>query len=243
MAPLVDPGTDCEDELPTPAGPPADVDQEMDSELQKVFIDVVSLPTMVTPVSDMDGTLCTPQAECPPVVSPPAVSAFVIRPSMTTSSAGPKLLSPILFSPSPASVGVSPVPRTSPVVAVPEDFMLFNAAVTNQTQPETSPSLMGNVAGGLLPAIPLTPGQATASRPGVELDVVGESSEVADRSGEGPFDIHQDHSCSVASPQLLQDTQGCMMWSPMDQISHQNTGSSFTTHAFWSTSVLENEHD
>ena len=57
MAPLVDPGTDCEDELPTPAGPPAVVDQEMDSELQKVFIDVVSLPTMVTPVSDMDGTL------------------------------------------------------------------------------------------------------------------------------------------------------------------------------------------
>ena len=41
VAPLVDPGTDCEDELPTPAGPPADVDQEMDSELQKVFIDVV----------------------------------------------------------------------------------------------------------------------------------------------------------------------------------------------------------
>ena len=31
------------------------------------------------------------------------------------------------------------MPRTSPVVAVPEDFMLFNAAVTNQTQPETSP--------------------------------------------------------------------------------------------------------
>ena len=105
-----------------------------------------------------------PQAECP-VVAPPAVSAFVIRPSMTTSLAGPKLLSPILFSPSLASVGVSPVPRTSPVVAAPEDFMLFNAAVTNQTQPESSPSLMGSVAGGLLPAIPLTPGQVTASRP------------------------------------------------------------------------------
>ena len=27
VAPLVDPGTDCEDELPTSAGPPADVDQ------------------------------------------------------------------------------------------------------------------------------------------------------------------------------------------------------------------------
>ena len=35
MAPLVYPGTDCEDELPTPAGPPAVVVEEMDSELQK----------------------------------------------------------------------------------------------------------------------------------------------------------------------------------------------------------------
>ena len=149
VAPLVDPGTDCEDELPIPAGPPAYVDQEMESELQKVFMDVVSLPTMVTPVSDMDGTLCTPQAECL-AIAPPAVSAFVIRPSMATSSAGPKLLSLILSPPSPASVGVSPWPRTSPVVAVPEDLMLFNAAVTNQIQPETSPSLMGNVACCLL---------------------------------------------------------------------------------------------
>ena len=29
MAPLVDPGTDCEDELPIPAGPPAEVGHEM----------------------------------------------------------------------------------------------------------------------------------------------------------------------------------------------------------------------
>ena len=70
-------------------------------------------------------------------------------------------MSPIVFSPPPASVGVSPVPRTSLLVTVPEDFMLFNAAVMNQTQPESSPSLMGSLAGGRLPAIPLTPSQAT----------------------------------------------------------------------------------
>ena len=29
-------------------------------------------------------------------------------------------------------------------------------------------------------------------------------------SREGPFDIHQDHPRSVASPQLMQDTQGCL---------------------------------
>ena len=181
----------------------------MDSELEKVFIDVVSLRMMVTPVCDIDGALRVPQAECPVIVLP-AMLAFVIQPSMATSPARPKLLSPILSPPSPASVGVSSVPRTSPVVAVPEDFMMFNAAVTNQTQPEASPSFTGDVAGSLLPAIPLTYGQATASGPGVELDAVRGSSEVADRSREGPFDIHQDHTRSASSPQLLQDTQGCL---------------------------------
>ena len=96
------------------------------------------------------------------------------------------------------------------LVAVPEDFRWFDAAVTNQTQPESSPSLMGSVTGGLLPVIPLTPGQASASCPGMELGVVGVSPEVADRSREGPFDIHQDQARFVASPRLLQDTQGCL---------------------------------
>ena len=98
MAPLVDPGTDCEDELPIPSGLPVDVGQELDSELQKVFIDVVSLPTMVTPVSDMDGALCVPQAKCP-VIAPPAMSAVVIRPSLATFPAGPKLLFPVVYPP------------------------------------------------------------------------------------------------------------------------------------------------
>ena len=83
--------------------------------------------------------------------------------------------------------------------------MLFNAAVTNQTQPESSPSLMGSTAGGRLPATPLTPNQAT--RPAMELGVVGESSEVTDRFREGPCDIHQDSSHSVPSQRLLQDNQ------------------------------------
>ena len=190
MAPLVDPGTDCEDELPTPAGPPADVIHRRDSELDQVFGDVGSLPTMVTPVCDMDGALCVSPAECP-VIAPPAVSAFVIQPSVATSPAEPKTVSPELFHPSPASVGVSSVPRMSPVVAVPEEFMLFNAAMTKQTEPEAGPSSTGDLARGLFPAIPLTPCPEATSRHGDELGV--ESSEVADLSREGPFDIHQDH--------------------------------------------------
>ena len=90
MAPLVDPGTDCEDKLSIPAGPPVDVIHEMDSELEQVFVDVVSLPTMVTPVCDIDGALRVPPAECP-VIAPPAVSAFVIRPSMATSGTVPSI--------------------------------------------------------------------------------------------------------------------------------------------------------
>ena len=157
---------------------------------------------MVTPVCDMDGTLRMPQAECP-VVAPPAVPALVNWPSQTLSSAWP-----IVFSRPPASVGVSPVLRSPPLVTVHEDFMLFNAAVTNQTQPESSPSLMGSMAGGRLPATPLTPSQATAVGPAMEFGV--ESSEVTDRVREGPFDIHQDGSRSVPSPRLLQDNQGCL---------------------------------
>ena len=123
---------------------------------------------------------------------------------MATSPAAPKTLSAELFHSSPASVGVSSVPRMSSVVAVPEEFLLFNAAITSQTQPEAGPSFTGDLAGGLFPAIPLTSCPEAASRHGDELDTV------ADLSREGPFDIHQDHTCSVASPQLMQDTQGCL---------------------------------
>ena len=51
--------------------------------------------------------------------------------------------------------------------------MLFNAAIANQTQPEAGPSSTGDLAGGLFPAIPLTPCPEAASRHGDELDAVG----------------------------------------------------------------------
>ena len=85
----------------------------MDSELEEVFGDVGSLPTMVTPVCDIDGALCVSLAEGP-VIAPPAMSAFVIRPLMATSPAGLKTLSVERFHPS----HVSSVPRMSPVVAI-----------------------------------------------------------------------------------------------------------------------------
>ena len=73
----------------------------------------------------------------------------------------------------------------SPVVSVLEEFMLFNAAMTKQTEPEARPSSTGDLAGGPFPVIPLTPCPEATSRHGDELDVVGGSSEVADLSREG----------------------------------------------------------
>ena len=99
------------------------------------------------------------------MIAPPAVAALGNWPSQTLSAVGPKCVSPIVFFRSPASVLRSP-----PLVTVPEDFMLFNAAVTTHTQPESSPSL--SMEGGRLPATPLTPSQAMV------LAVVAESFEV-----------------------------------------------------------------
>ena len=42
------------------------------------------------------------------------------------------------------------------------------------------------------------------------LDASGGTPDIMDRPREGPFDIHHDRQHSVTSPQLLQDTQGCL---------------------------------
>ena len=78
----------------------------MDSELRSVFIDVVSLPTMITPVSDVDRALCAPEY-VDAVIAPPAVSPVVIRPPTASTSAEPNLLSPIRPPASATAVGIS----------------------------------------------------------------------------------------------------------------------------------------
>ena len=64
VTPLVDPGTDVEDERPTPAVlplpvvdgvVPISVQADVDVELCQVFQDVGALPAMVTPVGDPEG--------------------------------------------------------------------------------------------------------------------------------------------------------------------------------------------
>ena len=87
VTPLVDPGTDCEDELPAPADRPVVDNTDMDSELQSVFVDVVSLPTMITPVSDVDRVLDAPEY-VDVVIAPPAVFPVTSRPPTATTSVG-----------------------------------------------------------------------------------------------------------------------------------------------------------
>ena len=74
MTPQIDPETDLEDELSTPANSPATDDHgvvslstqaDVDLELEQVLGDVGSLPAMVTPVCDLDGGLRVTTAECP----------------------------------------------------------------------------------------------------------------------------------------------------------------------------------
>ena len=85
VAPLMDPGTDLEDELSTPAVSPVAADHgvvplsaqaDVDIDRGLVFEDVGSLPAMVTPVCDPDEGLGVTPAECP-VPATPGVSVVV----------------------------------------------------------------------------------------------------------------------------------------------------------------------
>ena len=73
VAPLFDPGTDCEDELPSPdvlsmvighgmAILPEQVEEDVD--LARVFAEFSSLPAIVTPIHDPQGERVVPPTEC-----------------------------------------------------------------------------------------------------------------------------------------------------------------------------------
>ena len=99
VAPLVDPGTDVEDEWPTPVGSPSPVvdgavplsaPSGVDMELAHVFQEICVLPAMVTPVEDPEGgSAMTPaRYPVPPipellvVVSDPLDAASPARPAV-----------------------------------------------------------------------------------------------------------------------------------------------------------------
>ena len=125
-----------EDELSIPASPLADVchvevsllvQADMDSELEWVFVDVGSLPKIVTPVGDPDGARHTTPARCPVRVAPD-VPGCVVQPSMASSPAGPDVGSPGFSHPLTGSVGLPFVNRSSPTGPALEEFLLPQAA-------------------------------------------------------------------------------------------------------------------
>ena len=80
------------------------------------------------------------------------------------------------------------------MVAVPEDFVLFDKAMTSQTQPETS----------IFPPV-------YVPSPDVGLVTSGVTPDMTDRLREGPFDAHYDRHGSPTSPQLVHSgTQDCL---------------------------------
>ena len=160
VAPLVDPGTDLEDELPSPAASP------------------VAFGNGVAPL--------------------PAQAEEDIE----------------LAS---GSVGCSSVPPTIPAMSTSEESLL---------QPWVGPLSGGESAGSHLPAASLTPRPATTSPHDGESDAVWGRLDVPDVSREGPFDIHQGHPNSDASPRLLQGTQGCPF--RMTSYDGENGGPDFT---------------
>ena len=139
VAPLVDPGTDVEDEQPTPVGSPSPVvdravplsaSSGLDLELTRVLLEVGVMPVMVTPIVNPEGASSMTPVEYPVppipelsvVVSDPLEVASPARPAGGSPARNESLLSQI--SP-PGSVAqafsspTSPVLRSTPDVSPP----------------------------------------------------------------------------------------------------------------------------
>ena len=197
VAPLLDPGTDLEDELPSPdtspvvighgvALLPAQIEEDVD--LAQVLAEFGTLPAIVTPIHDTQEERVVPPAECR---TPEAHVDLLVAPAGLTVVPGDDVRPPT------GSVGCSPIPLMTPAVPTPEKNLFFLG------QPWVDPS-----SGGELTDYPLTSRPATVSQPVGELDAVRERVDVPDLSREGPFDIHRGHHHSGASPRLI-DNQGC----------------------------------
>ena len=157
------PGTDLEDELPTPVGSPSpDEDKSVplsmssgvDLELVRALLEVGVLPAMVTPIVDPEvGSAMTPAGY--PVPPIPELSVMVSVPLRVASPAGPAEGSPariesLLGQVSPpgavAQAPMSPVLQSTPDVSPPSDL-----APMDQYLPWSVSQPVGETAASLLP--------------------------------------------------------------------------------------------
>ena len=219
MAPLVDPGTDLEDERPTPVGSPlAAVDECMPLSptsgvyvnVTRALLDVGVLPAKVTPIVDpaVGFSMSAVTYPVPPVPMMPIGNSIPLEvaPPADLAVGSPAWSEiPLRRVASPASVASSGLPPSSSVLC-PAPDPPSGWAVMEQDLPWSASLPLGlSVDSPLIPA-PLTPCQiingmitpeSVLSSPAGGADVAGGSSELPDLSLEGPFNVHQDRPVSV----------------------------------------------
>ena len=120
VAPLLDPGTDCEDELPSPDTSPMVIGHgvallppqiEEDVDLAQVLAEFGTLPEIVTPIHDPQDERMAPPAESR---MPEAQVGLLVAP------AGPAVVPDDDVRPPTGSVGCLPILLTTPAVPTPE---------------------------------------------------------------------------------------------------------------------------
>ena len=222
MAPLADPGTDLEDERPTPVGSPSSAVDEcmplsqtsgIDVEVAHALLEVGVLPGMVTPIVDPGvGFSMTPATY--PVPPVPMMSSGDSVPLEVVPPAGLEVGSPARSEAllrqvsSPSSVASSglypslPLLRSAPDVSPPSGL-----AAMEQELPWSASLPLGCSADyPLLPA-PLTPSRMAEGVviPGSAVSFPSGGTKMAG----GPFDVDQDRPVSGASLRVLDGMWGC----------------------------------
>ena len=212
VAPLVDPGTGLEDEMPTRVGSPSTDDSKpvpgsmssgVDLELALALLEIGVLPASDSGV--VGGGFGSPGGGS----------------SCSTGSGGV----------------VEAVPsQTSPVLRSTEvDSPPSGVAAMDQYLPWSASLVVGETTDSPLLPAPLTPRQMVEGQfvPGAvvtsltgETDVAGGHPKMPDLSREGPFDDHQDYLTSGASPRVLDGMRGCQYH--MTLYDEENGGQDFS---------------
>ena len=233
VAPLVDPETDLEDEMPTPVGSPSTDNSKpvpgytspgVDLELARALLELGVLPAMVMPIVDPEvGSSMTPaEYPVPPIPELSVVDSVPLgvvppaRPAGGSAARDESLLCQVL---PPGSVAEAVPSQTSPVLRSTEvDSPPSGVAAMDQYLPWSASLPVGETTDSPLLPAPLTPrrmveeqfvpGSVVTSLTG-ETDVAGGHPRMPDLSQEGPFDVHQDYLTSGASPRVMDDMRGC----------------------------------
>ena len=177
--PALDPGTDVEDERPTPVGSPSPVDDGavplsapsgIYMELAHVFLEIGVLPAMVTPVVEPEGesTMTPAKYPVPPI---PELSVVVSDPLEADSPAGPAVGSPARdqsllaqISPSGSVAQAFSSPKSPVLRSMPDDSPPSGAVAMDQDLSWNAPLQMGESSESPLLPAPLTPRRMIAGQ-------------------------------------------------------------------------------